>query len=257
MTTFFKNLLKSILENNFLWIYFFGRYYFSERPYFLSAFSQEGEDILINKIFLGFKKGFYIDIGAHHPIKWSTTYLLYKKGWRGMNIDPVPGMKPIFDKFRSEDINLQIGVSKKAEVIKYYNFKEKAYNTFSEELGLLYQKVTNLESIILVETKPLSEIIEDNIPSLTSIDYLSIDVEGLELEVLLSLSWDKFRPKVIMVEILDLDLRDAFSNEVVIFLVKKGYKLFSKLFHSIIFLHEDFEPGQSPAYISSRNIKKN
>jgi hypothetical protein len=63
-----------------------------------NCYSQEGEDLIASRLFPNQSTGFYVDIGAHHPTRFSNTYLLYTKGWRGINIDPLPGSKELFDK---------------------------------------------------------------------------------------------------------------------------------------------------------------
>jgi hypothetical protein len=68
-------------------------------------YSQAGEDAILSNIFnyvLPTDRGFYVDVGAYHPFKHSNTYLLYRAGWRGINIDPRPGSKALFDKHRPE-----------------------------------------------------------------------------------------------------------------------------------------------------------
>ena len=71
------------------------------------CYSQNGEDLILNRFLENKKNGFYIDIGAHHPIRFSNTYLFYKKGWRGINIDAMPGSMDLFNKIRSRDINIE------------------------------------------------------------------------------------------------------------------------------------------------------
>ena len=74
------------------------------------SYSQEGEDLLLRRIFEHQKNGFYVDVGAHHPFRFSNTYLLYKCGWRGINIDAMPGSMRLFRRFRARDINIECGV---------------------------------------------------------------------------------------------------------------------------------------------------
>jgi len=73
--------------------------------YSIKIYSQDGEDIILKEFFSGKEKGFYVDIGAHHPLRLSNTYLFYKKGWSGINIDAMPGSMKIFNKKRRRDIN--------------------------------------------------------------------------------------------------------------------------------------------------------
>ena len=78
--------------------------------YSLKSYSQEGEDMILKRFFEGKQRGFYVDVGSHHPKRFSNTYFFYKTGWRGINIDPMPGSMKLFDKIRTRDINLECGI---------------------------------------------------------------------------------------------------------------------------------------------------
>ncbi|MFM6346540.1 MAG: hypothetical protein ACKPFK_15520, partial [Dolichospermum sp.] len=88
------------------------------------SYSQEGEDLILARFFEKEKNGFYVDIGAHHPQRFSNTYYFYLKGWSGINIDAMPGSMKIFDDLRPLDINLEIPISDKSEILTYYEFDE-------------------------------------------------------------------------------------------------------------------------------------
>ena len=92
---------------------------FPRLSYGVRAYSSEGEDLILKRIFDKKKKGVYIDVGAHHPFRVSNTYLLYKRNWTGINIDPLPGSKALFNKHRPKDINLEIGVSVVKQQLTY------------------------------------------------------------------------------------------------------------------------------------------
>jgi hypothetical protein len=78
---------------------------FQKQQYWVKSFSQEGEDMVLRKEFQDKLNGFYIDIGAYHPQKYSNTCYFYCKGWRGINVDPTPGSMDVFKKERPNDIN--------------------------------------------------------------------------------------------------------------------------------------------------------
>lgn len=106
-----KEILKDITPNFCLEIYrFLKSRFFAKIAYGNVSYSQNGEDILLEAIFYKQQKGFYVDVGAHHPIKYSNTFLLYKRGWRGINIDAMPGSMKTFAKYRKGDINIECGV---------------------------------------------------------------------------------------------------------------------------------------------------
>ncbi|MFA7355121.1 MAG: SAM-dependent methyltransferase, partial [Sulfurimonadaceae bacterium] len=75
--------------------------------YALKSYSQEGEDMILRRLFEQQPNGFYVDVGAHHPKRFSNTYFFYKKGWRGINIDAMPNSMELFNKIRPRDINIE------------------------------------------------------------------------------------------------------------------------------------------------------
>ena len=121
-------------------------------PYSIHSYSQEGEDMILRRIFEGKRRGFYVDVGAHHPRRFSNTYYFYKEGWRGINIEPNPEALKAFNLDRPKDINLQLGVSDVASILEYYYFDEPALNTFDssvveERLANTSYKVVKKEGV--------------------------------------------------------------------------------------------------------------
>ena len=129
-----KKLLKSILPKSAIekLIYFKNN---NLDGYALKSYSQEGEDMILRRLFEKQQTGFYVDVGAHHPKRFSNTYFFYKKGWRGINIDAMPDSMIPFNKIRPRDINIEKPVSDKKQVLTYYAFNEPALNGFSKELS--------------------------------------------------------------------------------------------------------------------------
>jgi FkbM family methyltransferase len=175
------------------------RYFFSSR----TSYAQHGEDLVLESFFDYHKKtGFYVDIGAHHPYRFSNTRLFYKKGWRGINIDAMPGSMKSFRFFRRRDINLEMGVGLQKGTLKFYSFEEPAYNTFSEHLvnDPEFLKRVPLKKIYEVPVITLVDLLEKHLPANTHIDFLSIDAEGFDLDILKSNDWSRFRPTYLLVE---------------------------------------------------------
>jgi FkbM family methyltransferase len=199
-------------------------------------YSQEGEDILLSRIFGEQTEGFYVDVGAHHPRRFSNTCFFYKRGWRGINIDALPGSMKVFQKLRPHDINLELAVSEREQVLTYYMFNEPALNGFSKTISEKRQtdeyKITNTIDVLAF---PLYVILDKHLPLGQSIDFLSVDVEGLDLQVLESNDWKKYSPKVILVEILANNLTAIENDPVYNYMVNQGYILFAKLFFTCIF----------------------
>lgn len=203
------------------------------------SFAQEGEDSILDR-FLNYKKeGFYIDIGAHHPRRFSNTYIFYQRGWTGINIDAMPGAMDLFNKERPRDLNLEIGISKENKELEYYIFNERALNTFSrieaeKKDGLSYYKLLEKK---LIPTLPLKDVLRTYLDPKTKIDFMSIDVEGYDLEVLESNDWEKYRPVFILVEDLEKFSIDEITKKsnVYHFLKLRNYKFVAKTLNTLFF----------------------
>ena len=198
-----------------------------------------GEDIILSeRIFPLQKKGFYVDVGAHHPFLSSNTYLLYKRGWSGINVDPNSESVRALRWFRSRDINLCMGVGAERAKKAYYRFSHTGVNTFSREMMEKKRKepwITFLGEE-KVDVAPLGEILDAHVPEGTRIDLLDVDVEGLDYEVLQSNNWDKYVPRVIVVEDRTFDTSHPEYNDIYQFLTAKGYVLYALMGITLIFV---------------------
>ncbi|HEY4323650.1 MAG TPA: FkbM family methyltransferase [Mucilaginibacter sp.] len=208
----------------------------SDKDYYSLAYSQEGEDLILRRYFNNKLSGFYVDVGAHHPKKYSNTYLFYLRGWRGINIDASPGSMKAFNTSRKRDINLEIGISNTGKELTYYMFNTPAVNSFSKELseerdaGDFYK----IKEKVIIKTERLSSILEKYLPQeVKTIDFMTVDVEGYDLEVLKSNDWKRFRPKFLCVELLNFELFE--KDPIFLFLITNGYKFEAKSRQSFIF----------------------
>jgi len=204
------------------------------------SYSQEGEDIFLSRIFEGKKNGFYVDIGAHHPQRFSNTYLFYLKGWKGINIDPMPESMQEFNNLRSRDVNLEIGISREKQTLTYYIFNEPALNTFSYKEAVLKDGINNGQFYIVdkkeIKTYPLAEILEKYVDNFQEIDFFSIDVEGLDLEVLQSNDWTRFRPEYILIEELRTSIDIIIEeSEIYSYLKLFNYSLMHRTYNTSIY----------------------
>jgi len=215
--------------------------------YALKSYSQEGEDMILRRLFEKQKTGFYVDVGAHHPKRFSNTFFFYKEGWRGINIDAMPNSMSLFNKLRPRDINIEIPISDKKQKLKYYMFNEPALNSFSKELAEKRDGEDNYKIISEkeMETSTIEEIFGKHLPYGQEIDFLSIDVEGLDLQVLKSNNWKRFRPKVVLVEILGSSIQDIANSEEYKYLAEFGYKIFAKAINTVIFRRVDIKEALS------------
>jgi FkbM family methyltransferase len=205
--------------------------------YATKSYSQEGEDMILRRLFGLKSDGFYVDVGAHHPRRYSNTNFFYKLGWSGINIEPNPDAMRVFRSGRRRDINLELGVSDRAGLLKYHVFEEPALNTFDEAVAKSRLENTpyKLKNIVDVRVERLDDILTENLPRGREIDFLSIDVEGLDFKVLQSNDWQRFRPKCVIVEALGSPLEHIKESAVYLYMVRQGYELIAKTFNSLIF----------------------
>jgi FkbM family methyltransferase len=201
--------------------------------YATKSYSQEGEDLILKRMLGEKKSGFYVDVGAHHPKRFSNTYLFYQMGWRGINIEPNPGALALFKKYRPRDINLDCGVSDVQGQLLYYITNESALNSFCRELAekRTSQKNYNIVDKKLINVYRLSTILAANIPNNTLIDFMSVDVEGYDINVLKSNDWSQFRPNLLLVE----DLTFSFESGIHKFLTEQQYKIWAKTLNTVFY----------------------
>ena len=200
------------------------------------SFSQFGEDMILRNLFLGKKDGFYVDVGAHDPIRYSNTYYFYKQGWSGIVIDPLPGAFSRFAAIRPRDIALSIGISDEPGELQYYCFSQSLYNTFSsEQAGKVEMTGNPLQEVLTIPVRRLDDVLECYLPKGHSLDLLSIDAEGYDLHILRSNNWVAFKPKTIVVENLSIDPSRLEQDEICKFLNKLNYSLVGFTHMSLFF----------------------
>ena len=161
--------------------------------------SQNFEDVYINRIFNKQNSGFYIDVGAHHPEHDSVTKSFYDKGWSGINLEPILESFQYFIDQRQRDINLNIAIGDKQEFLDITYFYNTGLSTLNNDIANMHIAESKLKhEKRKVKVTTLNDVlIEYNIDK---IDFIKIDVEGLELEVLIGLDLQKYRPTLIMLE---------------------------------------------------------
>ena len=227
-----------------IWSKLVERWRFLSLPYGQVAYGQNAEDLVLSK-FLDEQlkdknyQGFYIDLGAHHPFRYSNTLLFYQKGWRGLNIDADPRAINLLNVFRSKDINVLAllgGKKHKRERLSYFIFKDRAFNTADEFLArqLIESGRSQLLEEIRMEVRNINTLFEKYLKKGQRIDFLTIDLEGLDFEVLESLDIKKFHPEYVLIE--DLSLED---KKITLFLKEQGYCLVSRVFNTMIWQSRD------------------
>ena len=213
------------------------------------SYSYGGVDLLILDIFKNQKKGYYLDIGCAHPIKNNNTYLLYRKGWNGINIDLDKENIDLFNSYRKRDFNVTAAVSdKEGETDLYFYHNKSALNTISKQ-NADFQKA-DISSIKKIKTQSINKILENSPYKDQKIDFLSVDVEGSELDIFKNFDFNKYSPKVIVVEFLDLSLKkleiknlninNIIRSEIFELIQSKGYTLANVLHSDLIFIKNSF-----------------
>lgn len=211
------------------------------RPYGDVHFSQEGEDVLLARVFSRQREGIYVDVGAHHPRRFSNTYWAYERGWHGLNIDAAPGFEGAFTRSRPRDTNIWACVSDMPGTREFRVFHEKALNTVDPDRALYISDVLNAEcQIVNVPARRLDDLLDNHLPCGAGvIDFMSIDVEGAEMEVLRSNDWSRFKPRVIIVEVLHCTLSNIEAQPAVQFLVERGFTPVAMMYHSVFLVSDE------------------
>ena len=203
-----------------------------------------GEDRIVSKIFKdkGMAHPSYWDIGAFHPYKLSNTYFFYNQGCHGLLLEPNSSNNQLFNEYRPKDILLNFGLGPEASLVTYFSFNVATLNTFSAEdaektIGEGYSLRDKTEISIITPQQCSNSYFSNQYP-----DFLSLDTEGHELNILKSFGEHLFKIKVVCAETI------SFSNtgqgqkntELIDFMLKNGYMVFADTYINTIFVLEKF-----------------
>lgn len=224
-----KNLVVAVYTE---WI----RRYFYLQP-ILGSYSQNTDDLQIDSLLNSKNNGFFVDVGAFDPVRYNNTYRFYLRGWRGINIEPNRNKYKVFLRKRPNDINLNYGIGNRNGTLTFYKFYPESLSTFSRSDADEYERAGFIvQSEEKVKVRKLSWVLY-KYASNQKIDLLSIDTEGLELDVLAGNDWEKFRPLVVCIETFSAPgqlSKDAkkISN----FLIKHNYRKYKDIGFNTIFI---------------------
>jgi len=171
--------------------------------YYQKSYSQCGEDLIVDYIFNTLKLAHpsYLDIGAHHPYFLSNTYLFYRQGCRGVSVEPDPFLFRKISSARRRDNNLNVGMARESGTLRLHIFSSRTLNTFSEEEAQNYIAAGHEQ----IETRDIDVLTFDDVMQKhfdRTPDFISLDVEGMDMEILESIDFSKYRPVVFCIETL-------------------------------------------------------
>ena len=211
------------------------------------SYSLTSIDLIVDYIYQK-KKGIYIDVGCNHPIYSNNTYLLNKKGWQGINIDIDKKSVELFKLFRKKDFNINLAVSSKKAELEYISFHDKSpINMIKTTQN---QNLHSLEKTKKIKSDTLDSIIEKSPYHDRKIDFVSIDVEGHEIEVIKGFNLKKYKPSIIVIEYLDttlkkieiknFNLQNIINSEIYKIMLNSDYHMVNWLHSDLIFAHNSF-----------------
>jgi hypothetical protein len=204
------------------------------------TYAQCGEDVIIDLIFeiKKIKNPNFLDIGSNDPILYNNPYFFYLNGCRGVLVEPNKIMWKTSKKYRPKDVFLNCGVATGQEKMSnYYMMDWHEFNTFSKPVAeateLFYKGRNSIKKVVPLPMISINSILEKYFPE--GLDLLSLDTEGIDYDVLTSLDFSLYRPKVICVETFVLNVYQA---NIPTLLISKGYRLHSQTPINSIFVFD-------------------
>mgnify|MGYP006091593163 FL=1 len=212
------------------------------------SYSLNAVDLIVDYIFKNKNNGFYLDVGSQHPISNNNTYLLFKRGWSGINIDLDKKNIDLFNTARPNNINLNLAISSDVAEKKLYFYHDKSpINTLNKVVSDF--QTASVKEIKRIKTTTL-DIALQNLKFNNKIDYMNLDVEGHEMDIFKAFNLSLYKPSVISVEFLDLDmkflefknnnLQRIVNSDLYKHLLNNNYHFVNWLHGDLIFVHRDF-----------------
>lgn len=217
---------------------------FLVRPFLKKSVAQQGEDLILDRILSRLlemdlsQPGMFVDVGAYHAVDHSVTYLLYKRGWRGIAFDPSTVTRKSFKIWRPKDTFVCKAVGETDDVDVPF-FVPKNASDHSLTNTKYPKKSDDYKEIIVGQVNLNVELKRQNV---SYIDVLNIDIEGAELEVLKTFDFELFRPKVVAIEIHGDDIQKALKTKEAQILLDQGYRCSGCAVITYFFVREDAIP---------------
>lgn len=194
------------------------------------SYAQNFEDVVLNRVFHNVDNGRYIDIGGFDPVQHSVTKHFYDRGWSGVNVEPIERFYEKFTKDRPRDWNINKGIGSEKGEVEFYEWGDSGMSTIREGFDQSAMQKLGFDRVTkTISLTTLSEITKQ-LPA-GETEFLKIDVEGAERDVLLGAEWRHFRPRVILIEAVkpklpgcDLYSYEPTWNEWEDILIKNSYE---------------------------------
>lgn len=213
------------------------------------SFAQDAEDLVLDRLLSQQTPGFYVDVGAYHPVVISNTWHFYQlRGWRGICVEPNPEMVKILRQRRPRDIIVESAIGTRAGEAEYEMFAEPNYNRLAKDASPpdYLQRLLQGKKTVRVPVVTLAEVLVAHLPVSTAIDLLTVDCEGHDFEVLRSNDWSRYLPRAICVE----SHGPQEEQEIINYLREREYQLTAKINHSLI-----FGLDEKPARVWEKELK--
>jgi FkbM family methyltransferase len=211
--------------------------------YYRKSWSQCGEDLILRFLFdlLQIARPSYIDIGAHHPWYYNNTYLFYRQGARGVNVEPDPSLYAGLRRGRRRDVNLNMGIGPHEAELDFYVMSSRTLNTFSASEARKYVEQHGLRIVDTrrIRVQTFAQAVDTHLGRTP--DLVSLDVEGLDLDILRSIDFSRYRPHVFCVETISYAPGDGSgvkSPEIHALMLENGYMLYADTYINSIYVAE-------------------
>lgn len=211
----------------------------AQRP---TSYAQSGEDLIVDFVFRAMRVEYptYLDIGAHHPTHFSNTYFFYIRGSSGVTVEPDPMLHRELRKKRPKDVHLNVGVGGSSAVtLPFYVMSTKTLNSFSKAEAERYQGtgMHRIDKILDISVVTIGEILSSHFPDRPP-DFVSVDVEGLDLQIIRSFDFSRCRPAIVCVETLTFSesREETKVAEIIDHMCDHGYFVYADTYINSIFV---------------------
>ena len=200
------------------------------------SFSQFGEDLQVEQLLPA--HGFYVDIGAFHPVYFSNTYGLYQlKGWQGLVAEPSPKFARLLRERRPRDRVVEVALGPREGAISFLESDREGVGQgagngiLDPSVNPTFPQQDRSGRILKVRMTTMAKFLQENLPAGQTVDFLSLDAEGLDLEILKSNDWSRCTPGIVCVEALTPKDEERMRA----YLEPMGYRCLARVVHSLIF----------------------